>query len=299
MSNVYTCFRKATKVPKTRTQGEHQGHCQACGRIQVVMSNGMMAKHGYRVAGFSYYVGTCSGSDRKPLEVERSYLDRIVEDLGRYARVQDASAVSLETGETILDNVPALESWGSTKQKQVQGRGGRWHWVTVQVSWADATAAERERGLQAAVSHHRSQADFARAAARDLTALAIRVHGQPLIDRELEASRKAQERTAKKAPIEGAFRTKAAQKDALDGLNRTYEKHRRVVLDRYLAEPGERSYDTPGNRMYQEIPFDLCHFREKHAELILAVYPDMAEHVGDMRLLVSERAKVKAMPVIK
>ena len=37
------------------TKGQHRGHCQVCGRIQVVLPSGNIAKHGYRVAGFHFY----------------------------------------------------------------------------------------------------------------------------------------------------------------------------------------------------------------------------------------------------
>lgn len=44
----------------------HRGHCQACGRLQMLPS-GVLAKHGYNVTS-GYFSGTCAGSGRLPFE---------------------------------------------------------------------------------------------------------------------------------------------------------------------------------------------------------------------------------------
>ena len=49
----------------------HKGHCQVCGRVQVVSTNdNLLAKHGYDVQ-FGFFNGTCIGSDKEPLEVSK------------------------------------------------------------------------------------------------------------------------------------------------------------------------------------------------------------------------------------
>ena len=56
-----------------KTTHTHRGHCQACGRVQAVdTANNLLAKHGYTV-DFGYFDGICKGSDRKPLEVDKSF----------------------------------------------------------------------------------------------------------------------------------------------------------------------------------------------------------------------------------
>lgn len=46
----------------------HKGHCQLCDRLQAVNNKtGLLAKHGY-TKRWSYFVGTCPGSDHKPYE---------------------------------------------------------------------------------------------------------------------------------------------------------------------------------------------------------------------------------------
>tara|TARA_Y100001937_G_C7073326_1_gene309414 strand:- start:27 stop:920 length:894 start_codon:yes stop_codon:yes gene_type:complete len=51
----------------------HKGHCQSCGRVQAVSTDdNSLAKHGYDVK-FGFFNGTCSGSDKEPLEVSKRF----------------------------------------------------------------------------------------------------------------------------------------------------------------------------------------------------------------------------------
>ena len=51
----------------------HKGHCQSCGRVQAVSTDdNSLAKHGYDVQ-FGFFNGTCSGSDKEPLEVSKRF----------------------------------------------------------------------------------------------------------------------------------------------------------------------------------------------------------------------------------
>jgi hypothetical protein len=61
-----------------KTTHTHRGHCQACGRVQAVdTANNLLAKHGYTV-DFGYFDGVCTGSDRKPLEVDKSFTEATI-----------------------------------------------------------------------------------------------------------------------------------------------------------------------------------------------------------------------------
>ena len=61
-----------------KTTHTHKGHCQACGRVQAVdTANNLLAKHGYTV-DFGYFDGICKGSDRKPLEVDKSFSEATI-----------------------------------------------------------------------------------------------------------------------------------------------------------------------------------------------------------------------------
>lgn len=61
-----------------KTTHTHRGHCQACGRVQAVdTANNLLAKHGYTV-DFGYFDGVCTGSDRQPLEVDKSFAEATI-----------------------------------------------------------------------------------------------------------------------------------------------------------------------------------------------------------------------------
>ncbi len=64
-----------------KTTHTHRGHCQACGRVQAVdTANNLLAKHGYTV-DFGYFDGVCTGSDRQPLEVDKSFAKQTIVEL--------------------------------------------------------------------------------------------------------------------------------------------------------------------------------------------------------------------------
>lgn len=64
-----------------KTTHTHRGHCQACGRVQAVdTANNLLAKHGYTV-DFGYFNGVCTGSDRQPLEVDKSFTEQTIVEL--------------------------------------------------------------------------------------------------------------------------------------------------------------------------------------------------------------------------
>lgn len=81
---------------KTHT---HKGHCQVCGRIQAVDVNyNRIAKHGYTV-DFGFFNGVCDGSNKLPLEVDKSITERTILSLTDYVESQSAHLQGLESGE--------------------------------------------------------------------------------------------------------------------------------------------------------------------------------------------------------
>jgi hypothetical protein len=60
-----------------RNKATHQGHCQACNAIQK-LPEGVLAKHGYVVAGYGFFNGVCMGSGHKPLEQDKSIVERSI-----------------------------------------------------------------------------------------------------------------------------------------------------------------------------------------------------------------------------
>lgn len=280
---------------------EIKGHCQACGRTQVVLptnvdQGGMMAKHGYKVRS-GYFQGVCSGHKNPPLELSRAFLDFIVGDLERHAKYHDSRATSLAASLVQPEKAIKRDQYGNPvygdRNPKTYAR------PVVMVSWADATEFERNKQITLEIGESQSEARFARSHAKSLTALAAIVHGNKLIDRSAEEMAKREKSAGKKAPIAGAFRTKAAQKEALEALNREYSKRARAIKDHYLAQPRGENDDTQGDEVYYAIPFDLHCWRAKHGDLVIKVYPQFEGVVQEINGLFAERLAIKAMPVIK
>jgi len=69
------------------SMSKQKGHCQACLRVQAVNDKtGRMSLHGYQVAGFGYFSGTCNGSKELPLEKDTTILDQEVVNLRKEAK---------------------------------------------------------------------------------------------------------------------------------------------------------------------------------------------------------------------
>jgi hypothetical protein len=282
-------------------KGEFRGNCQICGAVQVVNAKGEMAKHGYTVDGVFH--GVCSGADQLPLQVNRNLLDYSVERQINRACAYGQHASKLIAGEVTPVMVRKLTQWGSpvSEYKVV---GNRKQYVPVHVSWEDAGERERVKGLKEDIQNAQRAEEQCRRTAQWLLELADMVHGKPLIDRAQEELELVRERSAKKAPIEGAYRTKKAQKDALEVLSRQYSAIRRVILDRYLAEKDEHlshqeRFASPGGQMYDQLPFDLHNWRAKHSTLVTNAYPDMADLAREIEGLTVAREVIKSRPVIK
>lgn len=272
-----------------------QGHCQACGRIQVVLEpKGVMSQHGYKVRS-GYFSGVCIGHDHLPLEVSREYLDWVVVDLERHAAMHDKYIVDLINGVSVPSQAIKRDQWNNV----VYGPGKRsYDRIPVIVNWSEATGIEQAKQVELEIGESESEARFARGHAKSLLQLAAKVHGQLLIDREAQDTQKRAARAAKKAPIEGAFRTKAAQKDALESLGHLYSKQREIITNHYLSLPG-REHGDAGNDVYYAVPFDLHQWRAKTSALVLKVFPSLANAVTEIERLAAARADVKSRPVIK
>lgn len=71
----------------------HRGTCQACGAAQAVDNKTqLVAKHGYKVAGFGFFNGTCAGSDHHPAEISIVLTHSIIEQLITWALNADRLA---------------------------------------------------------------------------------------------------------------------------------------------------------------------------------------------------------------
>jgi hypothetical protein len=160
-----------------KSKGQNRGHCQACGRIHVVLPSGNLAKHGYAVAGFGYFKGVCQGTNHKPLERERYHADAIIRVLAlaipRFAQI----AVELRNGQREPLKAQKVEH-GVRRYVRV-GRA----YEPVMLEWAFASDQERRMQIEHDAGLAESDARHASSHAASMIRLADRVYGQDLIDR--------------------------------------------------------------------------------------------------------------------
>lgn len=275
-----------------KTKGQHRGHCQKCGAIQVVLPNGTLADHGYTVPN-GYFKGVCQGSHQLPLQVSRIITDAIIVAMNDLAIRNQMHAERLQSGADLPKQVQQLTAWGA-REYTYEGRKQ----VPIMKTWHDATPTEQAEQLKLEIGEAESNARFFRGHAKSMTALAELVHGKPLIDRDAEELARVVARKAKSAPIAGAYRTKIEQKRALEGLNNAYSKLRRIIIDQCLNDP-KRDVRAPLHPVYWDMPYDLHCWRAKHTVLVLDTYPQLASTVEAIEILVKNREEIKARPVIK
>lgn len=163
----------------TSRKHTHTGHCQACARVHAVdVKRGDIAKHGYNVR-FGYFAGVCSGSDHAPLEVERTFADETIVALEAFAKRQVKRARDLLAGTEVLTEVKSGKTKLDAQGKKMRDRD--YKYIPEMIAWADATAEQRARAVEAAATVCQQNAIGARAHAKSLAAIIPKIHGQPLI----------------------------------------------------------------------------------------------------------------------
>lgn len=272
-------------------KGEHRGHCQVCGRIQVVLPSGNIAKHGYRVGVFHFFNGVCWGADFEPLQVSRKQCDEIAHGQLTESQRLEARAIALRGGVLKPERAQKLTEWGS--------RVSLFNNVTrkndaVMLQWADASPRERAAQIELEAGDHESESRKYAHYAKSMRKLADEIHGTPVIDRAAEELAIIAKRQAKKASIEGAYRTKAAQKADLEKLNCEYSELRRDIIDTYLEKR-----DIKGEEVYWKLPDNLHAWRHIHSLLVLDAYPEHKPQVEAIGRLLFKRNEIRARPVIK
>lgn len=161
----------------------HNGTCQVCGRLQA-LPNGVLSKHGYVVKGYGYFVGTCPGAERKPLEIERTFADFVAADVMKDSKNATANAKKVAAGKL-------LPKQAKNGKSEVTERINRWggksrSWTDVLVPYAEAPEhyqREARESLQYSFERH---AKLAADTSKDITERANRVHGKPLTPRATE-----------------------------------------------------------------------------------------------------------------
>jgi hypothetical protein len=273
-------------------EATHNGTCQACGR-QHAFYNGSVAKHGYTVE-HGFFNGVCWGAEKAPAEHSIDLTRSTIETLTKEANKLFDAAAQYRLGREIVSY---------TEMKYV-GRNvadaDRTGHIMVTKVFAEQDEYTQRHVRTRFVQERINAAEMRTRHVEFLNQFVIPRLGQPLIDRNVVKAPKPADGkvNVKTGEIEGAFRTKAAQKSALEGIGRTYEKTRRVVMDKIL-ETAYEARTTEQREIYDVLPFDLHNFRAKHGVQILTVFPELVHEVAEMNRLFALRNEVKARPVVK
>jgi len=76
----------------------HKGHCQACGRLQM-LPNGKLAQHGYKIT-HGFFSGVCVGSKHLPFEVSCDMLPGFISNAQRALANVEATQAKLRVRPT-------------------------------------------------------------------------------------------------------------------------------------------------------------------------------------------------------
>lgn len=161
----------------TTLKATHRGTCQACGRAQAHFK-GTIAKHGYTV-DWGYFNGVCAGAEQLPLEQDKAFAERIINDLRTIiAPRADKLAADLLAGTVQPD-------WA----KRVRG-------TLYACKREELQDNEAALCVQRAIRNAENNASGARAHAVTLEKLIVARHGQPLmpivLHKELQAGMRIQ-----------------------------------------------------------------------------------------------------------
>lgn len=264
-----------------QTKSTHRAHCQVCGRLQAVIpASGRLAKHGYTVKGWGYFVGTCTGSGYRPIQQDRHLTDKVCTALTQHAEKMSKLEEAYRTG----TQVP------KTAQVRVAGKKDYMH-----IAWDDATELQRRDTVRALVWSCEREARHARAHVQYMLKLAEQVHGtDPLPIKKVERVAPVAPKVDTKAgTVSGVYTTKAARQADLDKLQQRYEVCKKV-LDRLYLGMGtvERADNKPATELYYGV-HSLSQWRPKHSAQALKLYPQSAEVVQEIEQLVRTREAVK------
>jgi hypothetical protein len=159
-----------------------KGHCQACLRVQAVNDKtGRLSNHGYQVAGYGYFVGTCNGSKQLPLEKETEVLDQEVKALkAEAARLEKLVA----KGPSVVKKVPVERRSERDRYKRETVYMTREEYIDYHKNSRGlygSAEEEFERRAQIVINNTDREAKYLVKFAGDLEEYRNKIHGQDLI----------------------------------------------------------------------------------------------------------------------
>lgn len=161
---------KVERAPQAGGRIQYRGHCQCCGRVHAV-ADGYVAQHGYKVK-FNQFMGVCTGHMHNAMEIDRTGADSYVASWREAADHAEKRAAALKSGEVFPATAPVSNACRAE-----------------QVAFADAPAAMQTQAVRTEIAKCESQARGLRAHADAMERLANEVHGKPLQQVVIPASK--------------------------------------------------------------------------------------------------------------
>lgn len=94
----------------------HKGTCQICERGQKLPNN-ILAKHGYTVAQYGWFVGTCRGAEYLPFERDCSILKEEIKHVQSYIKDETKRIVEWRAENTTNLNIVGLKRYSRKEYK--------------------------------------------------------------------------------------------------------------------------------------------------------------------------------------
>lgn len=131
------------------SKATHDGNCQICGRHQK-LPGGVLAKHGYTVR-FSYFEGTCPGSNELPYEQSCELLPPMIENVTQQIADVNARADAIQATTDkvhVQEYVPATwETRRSSYTNRVLELNELTHVDRLRVRWFGLKGKEQEASI--------------------------------------------------------------------------------------------------------------------------------------------------------
>jgi hypothetical protein len=161
-----------------KTTHTHRGHCQACGRLQAAANgSNVIAKHGYKVAGYGFFAGTCPGSDKLALEIDHVLTDEIIVLVTADGVRLRKLAAEFTSGKRLPEQV-TTNKWVPAQyvgRRTVPGTG-----CHAKAPFAEGTDTQKAQAVQSAIHSCTFGAEQAEGHVKFLQGLKATVYGKAL-----------------------------------------------------------------------------------------------------------------------
>lgn len=142
---------------------QYRGNCQCCGRLQAMLDNGQIAKHGYTVQD-GWFSGVCHGHNFPPLQIGRAGLDSMIFSINTDIKFLTGRLEAYRAGTSHPDLVSNMEPGHNHRM----------------IKWEEASDMQRRHGFRNEVSRMENRIRMGEAYIKNMNELAAEVLGTPL-----------------------------------------------------------------------------------------------------------------------